>query len=81
MIYNKRATVKVPRFGWRGWITGPFDEDWLEITDNGEEYARIVLDTSIYETAQALATARAVRKSRATQIVKALNAGEKGARR
>lgn len=75
--------MATPRYDWHGWETG-YDvsppepgKEWLTITEDGEEYAIIVLrtDASIFDgDPEALASARRIREASATHIAKALNA-------
>jgi len=70
-------------YAWHGWEVGtdvsPEEpgKEWLVITDDGEEYAIIVLrtDASIFvNDSEALVQARAIREQNADRIVAALNA-------
>lgn len=65
-----------PEFSWHGWDTGEDVEpkepgkEWLTITEDGEEYATIVLRVDRADDVEA---ARAAREIRANAIARALN--------
>lgn len=73
------------RYTWHGWETGDDvtppepGKEWIEISEDGEEFAVIVLrtDASIFsDDPDALERARNIREHRAQFIVDALNTWE-----
>lgn len=76
----------MPTYDWFGWDNGddlPIPEpnkQWLTITEDGEEYAIIVLRTdasTLIGNADAVFAAEADREARAAKIVAALNSYNK----
>lgn len=67
-------------YEWHGWDSGEDvvppepDKQWLTITEDGEEYAVIVLRTGSLERGPQTAAAEYEREQRAARIVAALNA-------
>jgi len=67
-------------YSWSGWFEGSDCEppepgkEWLEIEEDGEEYAVIVLRADTFADSDSLAYARAERELRAIRITEALNA-------